>query len=97
MEEYGPYCDSFRVGGIIHMSLQLCTSTAMTPEKTFSFRIASSSRWILSLAINERNVCISPTDNEKKGALIQNSCVRSFAGCADLNQAGLLCLVLQVQ
>ncbi len=33
----------------------------------------------------------------KKGALIQNSCVRSFAGCADLNLAGLLCIVPQVQ
>ncbi len=43
-----------------------------------------------------RNICTSSTDNEtaifwlfKKGALIQNSCVRSFAGCADLNLAGL--------
>ncbi len=33
----------------------------------------------------------------KKGALIQNHCVRSFAGCADLNLAGLLCLVPHVQ
>ncbi len=33
----------------------------------------------------------------KKGALIQNSCVRSFAGCVNLNLAGLLCLMLQVQ
>ncbi len=32
----------------------------------------------------------------KKGTLIQNSFVRSFTGCADLNLAGLMCLVLQV-
>ncbi len=80
-------------------------STAVTPEKLFLFRVApSSSRWIRSSAMYERNVCTSSTDHEtaifrflKKGALIQNSCVRSFSGCADLNLAGLLCLVLQVQ
>ncbi len=64
----------------------------------------SSSCWIRSLAINERNVCTSSTANEtgiflvvKKGVLIQNSCVWSFASCGYLNLAGLLCLVLQVQ
>ncbi len=81
------------------------TVTAVTLEKPFSFCVApSSSCWIRSLAINERNVCTSSTANEtgiflvvKKGVLIQNSCVWSFAGCGYLNLAGLLCLVLQVQ
>ncbi len=31
----------------------------------------------------------------KKGVLIQNSCVRSFARCAYLNLAGLFCLEVQ--
>ncbi len=34
-------------------------------SKAFSFRVdPSSSRWIRSSAINERNVCTSSTDNE---------------------------------
>ncbi len=44
----------------------------------------SSSRWIRSSAVNERNLCTSSTDHEtaifwllKKGALVQNSCVLS--------------------
>ncbi len=78
-------------------------STSVTPEKPFSFRVTPlSSHWIRSSAINERDVCTSSTDNEtlfvvKKGALIQNSCIWSFAGCAYLNLAGLLCFVSQVQ
>ncbi len=80
--------------GLFTCCYSCAASTAVTPEKLFI-----TSRWIRSSAINERNVCTSSTDNEtaifwlfKKGALIQNSCVRS-----DLNLAGLLCLVLQVQ
>ncbi len=54
-------------------------------HKTFSFRVASSSsRWIHSSAINERNVCTSSTDNETAIFWFDTkSCVRSFAGCAD--------------
>ncbi len=72
----------------------------------FSFCVTpSSSHWIRSSAIIERNICTSSTDNEtaifwmfkKKCVLVQNSCVWSFAGCADLNLAGLLCLMSQVQ
>ncbi len=63
-----------------------------------------SSRWIRSSAINERTVCTSSTDNEtaifwllKERCAHSNSCARSFAGCAYLNLAALLCLVPQVQ
>ncbi len=56
----------------------------------------SSSHWIRSSAINERNVCTSSTDNDavyfvvdaKMCVCLNRSCVRSFAGCADLNLAG---------
>ncbi len=86
------------MGRIIQMSLWLCRLNCCDSWKTFSSRVApSSSRWIHTSAINERNICTSSTDNENKGVLIQNSCVRFFAGCADLNLVGLLCLVLQVQ
>ncbi len=58
-------------------------------------RRPSSSRWIHSLAINEWNV--SSTDNEtyiflvdtKRCVSSNKSCVRSFAGGADLNLAGI--------
>ncbi len=45
-----------------------------------------------SSAINERNVCTSSTDNETDifwCVCSNKSCVRSFAGCADLNLAGI--------
>ncbi len=76
------------------------------PELLFSFFVApSSSHWIRSSAINERNVCTFSTDHETDHFLIvlkrcarskplrsfkKISCVRSFAVCADLNLAGLV-------
>ncbi len=64
-------------------------------HKAFSFGVApSSSHWIRSSAINERNVCTSSTDNDtallwlmQKGAFVETKA--AFAGCADLNLAGL--------
>ncbi len=75
-----------------------------TSWKTFSFRVAPSrSRWIRSSAINKRNVCTSSSDHEtdifwlkkwcarsKQFRSFKKSCVRSFAGCADLNLVGLV-------
>ncbi len=65
-----------------------------TIHKAFSFGVApSSSRWIRSSAINERNVWTSSTDNDtailwlmQKGAFVETKA--AFAGCADLNLAG---------
>ncbi len=77
------------------------TSTAVIPEKRFH---STSLHHALAGSVPRLSTrgtsVLSQTDIYlvvKKGALIQNSCIRSFAGCADLNLAGLLCLVLQDQ
>ncbi len=69
--------------------------TQTNTKKTFSFCVApSSSRWIRSSPINERNVCTSSTDMvwlfKKRCVRSNKSCIRSFAGCADLNLVGLV-------
>ncbi len=69
-------------------------ATALSPEKRFHSAPLHHALTGSTPRLSTRGtVCTSSTDNEtdifwlfKKGALIQNSCVRSFAGCADLNQ-----------
>ncbi len=72
--------------GLFISHYSCATSTAMTPEKLFSFRVAPSSRWIRSSAINERNVCTSSIDDEtakfwllENGAFVQNTFYPSLA------------------
>ncbi len=79
--------------------LSFCLSIVLSVWLSIYLYLSFCLSFCLSLS-----VCTSSTDNEtaifwllKKGALIQSSCVRSFAGCADLNLAGLLCVVLQAQ
>ncbi len=80
-------------------------STAVTPEKRFISASLHQSLAGSAPRLSLRGLSVLPQQTTKqtffwlfkKGALIQNNCVRSFAGGADLNLAGLLCLKPQVQ
>ncbi len=89
--------------GLCTCHYSCAASTAVTPEKLFHSvslhqALAGSAP---QLSMRGTSVLAQQTMKLfgllKKGALIQNSCIRSFTGCADLNLAGLLCLVSQVQ
>ncbi len=89
--------------GLCTYHYSCAASTAVTPEKLFHSvslhqALAGSAP---QLSMRGTSVLAQQTMKLfgllKKGALIQNSCIRSFTGCADLNLAGLLCLVSQVQ
>ncbi len=91
--------------GLFTCCYSCAASTAVTPEKRFHsaslYHLLAGSSPRLSMI--GTSVLPQQTTKQpffgcwKKGALIQNSCVWSFAGCADSNLAGLLCLVPQVQ
>ncbi len=95
-----------RLGLCFHCSYSCAASTAVTPEKLLNsaslhHALAGSAPRLLTRG---QSVLPQQTTKQKcfwllkeRCVLIQNSCIRSFAGWADLNLAGLLCLELHVQ
>ncbi len=78
--------------GLFKCRYSCAASTAVTPEKLFNSASLHQALAGSTPRLSKRGTSVLPQQTTKKGALVQNSCVRS-AGCADLNLAGLLCLV----
>ncbi len=91
--------------GLFTYRYSCATSTALTPEKLFHSTSLHQALSGSTPRLSTRGMSVLPQQTTKqpffwllkKGALIQNSCIQSFAGCADLNLAGLFCLVSQIQ
>ncbi len=82
--------------GLFTCRYSCAASTAVTPEKLFHSASLHHALAGSAPRLSTRGTSVLPQQTTKqpflvvkKGALIQNSCVRSFAGCADLNLAGL--------
>ncbi len=91
--------------GLFTCRYSCAASTAVTPEKLFNSAslhhalAGSAPRYQRedSLYFLKRQRNSHFLVGKRKVRSFQNSCVLSFAGCADLNLASLLCLVPQVQ
>ncbi len=79
--------------GLFTCRYSCAASTAVTPEKLFHSSSLHQALAGSAPRLSTRGTSVLPQQTTK----FKNSCVRSFARCADLNLAGLLCLVPQVQ